>query len=666
MPDYSSWKVPDLKAELKRRGIPQTGLRLKQQIIDRLIQSDAAEKSAAPSENVASESNVGHQTEATEVPPSSNAPEVPKSDKAPMETSETAPGSADSSTIAPASVKEPDESSEPPQDVTMQDASPTAAQEVTVEPSRREPTPQAPAIQEAAEEKEQEKPESRTQQEKAAFPEEVEPSQPIQPTPPATLPESSASIDEADDSKKRKRRSQSPPPSPRSLALKRAKADDGHPRVILQEDIVAADTEKIISSAEPASVPQAMEIDSQQKVRESSREEQAAQPDDRDQNEEAITQKPEDVTEPEVPMTQDRAAPEEVVDQEKHEEHDRREEPEEKPAPHEHESPQRHGEERSEDAHSAKRPAGDARFKGLFSANGAPSRLESPPPVEDDERAVAPALHPATTSLYIRDFMRPLQPATLKKHLASLATPPGATPDPDIILDFFLDSIKTHCFVTFTSVSAASRVRATLHDTVWPEERSRKPLWADFIPEEKVKEWIGIETAPGNTGRDAPRWEVIYEDREDGMTAVLQEAPSISSRSQGNSFSLGREPPTGPRADRGIGRGAPQAAPQIKIPESGFKALDDRFKSTTAKPKLYFLPVSKEVSDKRLDRFDDLARAGPVRKPGGDEMRRYTFEDTDYFVDQGPEYGARRGGRGPRGRGGSGFAEWGGSWRGRR
>ncbi|KAI5301473.1 Apoptotic chromatin condensation inducer in the nucleus, partial [Ascosphaera pollenicola] len=38
--DYKSWKVVDLKAELKRRDVPQTGLRLKQQLVDRLVELD--------------------------------------------------------------------------------------------------------------------------------------------------------------------------------------------------------------------------------------------------------------------------------------------------------------------------------------------------------------------------------------------------------------------------------------------------------------------------------------------------------------------------------------------------------------------------------------------------------------------------------------------------
>jgi hypothetical protein len=58
------------------------------------------------------------------------------------------------------------------------------------------------------------------------------------------------------------------------------------------------------------------------------------------------------------------------------------------------------------------------------------------------------------------------------------------------------------------------------------------------------------------------------------------------------------------------------------------------------------------VADKRLDQFDELLRKGPFPRRGGDEMRRITFEDEDYFVDGGPEYSAqairRRQGRGGR------------------
>jgi hypothetical protein len=338
--------------------------------------------------------------------------------------------------------------------------------------------------------------------------------------------------------------------------------------------------------------------------------------------------------------------------------------------------------EKYESSHPSKHSAVDARFKGLFPpANGEKVRPASPhrdsAKLGDEDRTVSPALHPATTSLYIRDFMRPLQPTLLKNHLRALATPPSASPDPDIILDFFLDPIKTHCFVSFASISAASRVRTALHGTIYPDERTRKPLWVDFIPEDKVKEWIAIEQSSEKGGRGVLRWEVVYDDSDQGTTAVLQEAGTFtqtSNRNRDPPRNLLSEPPSGPRAtlaDRDMRQGNQQSGNAENRYGSGFKELDDRFLSTTAKPKLYYLPVPAEVSRKRLSRFAELARTGPKDRRGGDEMRRYTFEDTDFFVDRGAEYGSR-GGRWGRGRGGQtggGFGERGGwrdsNWRGR-
>ncbi|GME24800.1 DNA-binding SAP [Neofusicoccum parvum] len=130
-------------------------------------------------------------------------------------------------------------------------------------------------------------------------------------------------------------------------------------------------------------------------------------------------------------------------------------------------------------------------------------------------------------------------------------------------------------------------------------ERTRKALWADFIPEEKVSEWIEREEKEGG-GRMGKRWEVVYEPDE-GDAGVQAEL---------------REPPTGPAA------------------EKSFLALDKLFRSTTAKPKLYFQPIEKTLADKRLDELDRCTSRDwkPSDAAGGTE-RRYTFEDGDVLVD---------------------------------
>lgn len=319
----------------------------------------------------------------------------------------------------------------------------------------------------------------------------------------------------------------------------------------------------------------------------------------------------------------------------------------------------------------------DTRFKNLFPAPSKPDQTSPQPPYQDNEdRVIGPALHPATSALYIRELMRPLKPESIRDHLAALATPPDASVDPSIITNFFLDAIRTHCLVGFANISAASRVRSALHDRIWPNERDRRPLYVDFVPEEKLKKWIDVEqNAPSGRGHPQKRWEVVYEDEDGTIMAYLQEVGT-------NSGGLRATMP--PRADAGQGvKGAPsgprmresepRAAPPRPDHGKGFQALDDLFKSTTAKPKLYYQPVPKSTADQRLDRL--AAGRGGGRS---DEMRRYTFEG-DLLVDKAPEFGNRGrggfGGRGGfsgsyRGRGGGyrgdGYRDVGDSWRDRR
>ena len=312
----------------------------------------------------------------------------------------------------------------------------------------------------------------------------------------------------------------------------------------------------------------------------------------------------------------------------------------------------------------------DTRFKSLFTApaNLEPASQQSHYP-DAEEKSVNPALHPATSALYIRELMRPLKVESLRDHLIALATPPDTAVNPDIVTDFFLDPIRTHCLVGFENISAASRVRSGLHDRVWPNERDRRQLWVDFVPEERLKKWIDIErTASSGRGHPSKRWEVVYEDEQNGIKAYLQEVGS-------NSGGLRSVKP--PRLD--AVQGVQVAGPRISGSEprnthirpdsgKGFQALDDLFTSTAAKPKLYYLPVPKAEVDHRLAKL--AAGRGGGRS---DEMRRFSFE-AGSIVDNGPEFG--RGGYGRagsysgsyrgRGRGYGADASRGDSWRERR
>ncbi|KAL2434963.1 hypothetical protein ABEF95_011644 [Exophiala dermatitidis] len=323
-----------------------------------------------------------------------------------------------------------------------------------------------------------------------------------------------------------------------------------------------------------------------------------------------------------------------------------------------------------------------------------------------EERDIPPAIHPATSSLYIRNFKRPLHIPSLRSHIASVAQPRSSADNSDPITLFYLDSIRTHAFVSFTSVAAAARVRSAMHDTRYPDEAMREPLFVDFVPDDKVQSWIDQETGGGFGGRGGGgrRFEVVYEEGDDGVEAIFQEVnssrpqpplqPSRSSRLSRDMPRSGSDSlPAGVHPDRAAfvslederGRGRDQDQDRAvrqpptrpKNPDAngrGFKALDELFQYTTAKPKLYYKPVPESVAAERLDMFRDL-RVGYANmgRSGDGGMKRYTFElykGREEWVDKGPEFGfGKRGqerlaGTRPRGGGGGYRGRGGDSWRG--
>jgi hypothetical protein len=654
MTDYRSWKVTDLKAELKRRGIPQTGLRVKQNFIDRLLEADGKQEGGAPNGEATNSQDAPENIEqaAPEQPaPESEAavsqPEEPKTQvtapesEEPKEDNEVRrspekPAQEPEAVVSPPEERKPPatapESEKPKEDGGVK-RSPEEEQKLQQQDVQTEqPKPEPPVEGSTTDTKAEEQAEESLQQKQPEAEHPVEPveqapgsAEAVQPTPAGqdskelsdsaekTATQVSAEttglstplpVEEMiEDTRKRKRRSQTPIPTPEAIASKRAKAQEESPRVLLPEDRDVMNVEE--SPGKKAAT-----------VREENEQTHNQNGDERNADATRRVSVSDDVrTKGTAPIKQ------------------------------------------------------DARFKDLFApADREQIRPPSPPAdTEMEDAEVEPALHVATEALYIDGLMRPLQPAALKNHLISIATAPGSSPDPDVIVDFYLDPIKTHCFVKFANISAASRARTALHGVVWPNESNRKALFADFIPEQKLQQWVAREEGSRGRGGPPPRWEVRYDRTDDGVEAVLQEVDpkGVASRQAPGraSTDFSRPPPLGPRASMGNKDRRPSGPPPPEPrprPGQGFKPLDDLFESTTTKPKLYYLRVPREVADRRLDRFDDLLRKGSFPRRGGDENRRITFEDGDFFVDNGPEYGGRGNGR-RRGRGrGGGMGD---SWR---
>ncbi|KAI9897055.1 hypothetical protein N3K66_008077 [Trichothecium roseum] len=327
---------------------------------------------------------------------------------------------------------------------------------------------------------------------------------------------------------------------------------------------------------------------------------------------------------------------------------------------------------------------------------GAPTQVEDisreaaitqqvPENVADEDRPSVPSVHPATPALYISNLMRPLREDDMKMHLNDLATSPGISAYDDTITTFFLDPVRTHCFVVFASTTAASRARSQLHDVVWPNESNRKPLWVDFVPPEEVPGWIEKEESAGRAG---PRYEVVYRDNPDGsVTAVLDTIMLGASGNRppsgpSNPSSSGRRPlpaegpnsiPIGPRALRDFQ--AP-TGPRPKRSGPGPRpapAVGGPVHRTRSGPFIEYRLVGEELARRRLASIRAHYASDAPRRNPGDDLNRYSFENGDGFVDRGKEVfeGIRpphreRGRGGDRRGGGHGFRRGGRGWRGGR
>ncbi|KAH0353481.1 hypothetical protein KCU83_g2974, partial [Aureobasidium melanogenum] len=315
------------------------------------------------------------------------------------------------------------------------------------------------------------------------------------------------------------------------------------------------------------------------------------------------------------------------------------------------------------------RSPNERRFKNLINpAESDPVQL-SPEPTDV---AVSPAIHSATRALYIRDLVRPINPSGLRDHLEDIARPPDhSDSSASLVEECYVDALRTHAFVLFTSISAASRARAGTHARIWPPEPMRKQLWADFFPEERFQEYLEVERASGGSRpSQAKRWELAYNSHDDGVDVQLVEAGPAVHRA--STHAGAPNAPTGPRGSMSSARRpsfaqGEQRRPSQPIPapssrrssrvieeaSAPFLELDKLFNFTSTKPKLYWQPVSDNLADDRLDELDretsrdwdpiaDAKRNGDSLGRGLDQLKRYTFEDGDVLVDGGPEFGGGR------------------------
>ncbi|KAK9354418.1 hypothetical protein V1523DRAFT_407957 [Lipomyces doorenjongii] len=222
------------------------------------------------------------------------------------------------------------------------------------------------------------------------------------------------------------------------------------------------------------------------------------------------------------------------------------------------------------------------------------------PAIKVDEKLVTVDRNPntpmekyrPTKSVYMQNFSRPLNIPSLKTHLETLA---GSK-----LVKFWIDSIRTHCYAIFESVEAATKVREDIYGQTFPlDEKGRKKLIAEYIPDSKVDEWIAFEE--GDQGR-LRKWEVAFGDGlingVDTDEIKLIEA-GTKPTNNGPSFRDRLNPRHSPwvdttRSTRIADSGTANMA-NVKV-----KTLSDLFKKTNAKPSLYYCEAPEDVVRERL------------------------------------------------------------------
>ncbi|CAL9081990.1 unnamed protein product [Musa textilis] len=200
------------------------------------------------------------------------------------------------------------------------------------------------------------------------------------------------------------------------------------------------------------------------------------------------------------------------------------------------------------------------------------------------ERIVPPSQKPATTSLRIDKFLRPFTLKAVQELLAKTGT----------VCSFWMDHIKTHCYVTYSSVEEANATRNAVYNLQWPPNGGNL-LIAEFVDPQEVK--ARVEAPPQSPAPISPSPTAAK------ATTNFQPPQAAQPPSRQHSFRQQQlpppaKPPTPSDAPTVRERLPPPPPPPLPPsstePEPPALTLDDLFRKTKASPRIYYLPLSEE------------------------------------------------------------------------
>ncbi|KAF7130627.1 hypothetical protein RHSIM_Rhsim10G0156100 [Rhododendron simsii] len=231
-----------------------------------------------------------------------------------------------------------------------------------------------------------------------------------------------------------------------------------------------------------------------------------------------------------------------------------------------------------------------ATMKRSFSRSDS-TASEDPP----KERVVPPSPKSPTNSLRIDRFLRPFTLKAVQELLGKTGS----------VTSFWMDHIKTHCYVSYSSVEEAIETRNTVYNLQWPTNGGRL-LVAEFVDPQEVK----VRVEPPPPPAQAPATPVITSPTILPPPPPPKSQPQPSPRPQVQRQQLPPPPPL-PLPPPPPLSNPPQARERLQLPpppplplpekvDAPILTLDDLFKKTKATPRIYYLPLSDEQVEAKL------------------------------------------------------------------
>ncbi|GJN31646.1 hypothetical protein PR202_gn00059 [Eleusine coracana subsp. coracana] len=192
------------------------------------------------------------------------------------------------------------------------------------------------------------------------------------------------------------------------------------------------------------------------------------------------------------------------------------------------------------------------------------------------ERIVPLSQKTATTSLRIDRFVRPFTLKAVQELLGKTGS----------VQNFWMDNIKTHCYVTFSSVDEAVATRNAVYNLQWPPNNGNH-LVAEFVDPQEVK--LKLEPPPSPAAPISPATASKTPTAQPAQANPSVPHQAASPREQLPPPPLLAKPPTSDPASA-----RERLPPTPKKPEPPVVTLDDLFRKTQASPRIYYLPLSEE------------------------------------------------------------------------